>query len=186
VAAGEPTIAKGDYWTTELLRTYLRLAGPAALADLVAWLDTRSVTAPPGWLRPSFDELAGELEEVRIDGVTTHAHVDAVAAAGDAPDPPPVLLLPPRDAITLGARAFVIPDRAVAKTVFPPIGSPGTVLLGGEIAGIWRARKSGRVLRLTVTAHQPLTAAQRTKVEEQGAIVAAARGHDGKTEVTLD
>lgn len=67
-----------------------------------------------------------------------------------------------------------------------PIGSPGTVLIDGEIAGTWRARQSGRVLQLTVTVHRTLTAKQRTRVEEQGEVVAAARGHDGKTEVELD
>ncbi len=59
----------------------------------------------------------------------------------DAPRPPPVLLLPPRDAISLGSRAFLVPDRAMAKTVWRAVGSPGTVLVDGDIAGTWRARK---------------------------------------------
>ncbi|MGH3758972.1 DNA glycosylase AlkZ-like family protein [Actinophytocola sp.] len=182
---GKPAIAKGDK-TADLLRTYLRLAGPATLGDLVQWLDTRSVTAPPGWLRPSFDELAGELEEVTIDGRTLWAHRDMVAAVGEAPVPPPVLFLPPRDAIALGNRGWLVPDRAIAKSVWRPIGSPGTVLLDGDIAGTWRARMAGRVLRLTVSVGGRLTAKQRAKVEEQGEVVAVARGHDGKTEVELD
>lgn len=185
LASGRPTVAKAGT-ITELLRAYLRLAGPATLGDLVMWLDTRSVTAPPGWLRPSFDELADELEEVRVDGVTMRAHVDALTAVDDAPDPPPVLLLPPRDAIALGTRAFLVPEREIAKTVWRPIGSPGIVLLDSEIAGTWRARQAGRVLRLTVTVHRKLTAKQRSGVDEQGDVVAAARGHDGKTEVELD
>lgn len=185
MAKGKPAVARGDK-LTELLRAYVRLAGPAALGDLVMWLDTRSVTAPPGWLRPHFDELAGELAEVRVDGTTLRLHTATVAALGDAPDPPPVLLLPPRDAISLGSRGFLVPDRAMARTVWRPVGSPGTVLVDGELAGTWRARQSGRVLRLTVTAHRTLTAKQRTKIEEQGAVVAQARGHDGKTEVELD
>ncbi|MPZ82254.1 MAG: hypothetical protein GEV28_18390 [Actinophytocola sp.] len=162
--------------------------GPATLGDLVMWLDTRSVTAPPDWLRPSFDELAGELEEVRIDGVEKplHAHAEALAAMKGAPEPPPVLLLPPRDAVALGSRAFLVPDRAVAKTVWRPVGSPGVVLVDGDIVGTWRARQSGRTLRLTLTVHTKLTAKQRAEVERQGEVVAAARGHDGKTEVELD
>lgn len=185
LSPGKPTVANGTA-TTELLRTYLRLAGPANLGDVVAWLDTRAVTAPPGWLWPSFDALAGELTEVRVDGVTMRAHTDAVATIGDAPDPPPVLFLPPRDAIALGTRSFVVPDRTLAKAVWRPVGSPGTVLLDGDIAGTWRARKSGRVLRLTVAVPRTLTAKQRADVEEQGQVVAQARGHDGKTEVELD
>lgn len=188
LSPGRPTVAKGTKGeaTTELLRTYLRLAGPVRLGDVVAWLDSWSATAPPGWLRPSFDALAGELAEVRVDGVAMRAHTDAVAAIGDAPDPPPVLFLPPRDAIALGTRSFVVPDRTLAKTVWRPVGSPGTLLLGGEIAGTWRARKAGRVLRLTVAPARELTAKQRAEMAEQGQVVAQARGHDGTTEVELD
>lgn len=182
---GTPVVAEHGT-ITELLRACLRLAGPTTPADLVTWLDTRSATAPSAWLRPSLDELAGELDEVRVGDLTMHAHRDAIAAMGEAPDPPPVLLLPPRDAITLGTRAFLVPERELAKTVWRPVGSPGVVLLDGELAGTWRARRAGRVLRLTVIAYRALTAKQRSTVEEQGAIVAAARGHDGKTEVALD
>jgi hypothetical protein len=185
LAKGKPTVARGDALTA-LLRTYALLAGPATVGDLVAWLDTRSVTAPPGWLKPGFAELADELEEVRIDGTALRLHRDAVAAVRDAPRPPPVLLLPPRDAISLGSRGFLVPDRAMAKTVWRSIGSPGTVLVDGDIAGTWRARKAGKVLRLTVSVPGGLTAKQRTRIEEQGAVVAEARGHDGKTEVELD
>lgn len=188
LAPGKPTVAKGAKGraTTELLRVYLRMAGPAMLGDAVTWLDSRSATAPPGWLRPSFDALADELVEVAVDGVTLHAHRAAVAAIGDAPDPPPLLLLPARDAVALGTRSFVVPDRVLAKTIWRPVGSPGTVLLGGELAGTWRAKKSGRVLRLTVSVPRRLSAGQRTKVEEQAQVVAETRGHDGKTEVELD
>jgi winged helix DNA-binding protein len=188
LASGKPTVATGAKGkaVTELVRTYLRMAGPAKLGDAVAWLDSRSVTAPPDWLRPSFDALAGELVEVSVDGLAMRAHRDAVAAVGDAPEPPPVLLLPARDAIALGTRSFVVPDRALAKTMWRPVGSPGTVLLDGELAGTWRAKKSGRVLRLTISAPRRLTARQRTKVEEQAQVVAETREHDGKTEVEFD
>jgi hypothetical protein len=191
MAPGKPTVARGDL-TTELPRTYLRLAGPATTADVVAWLDTRAVTAPPDWLRPAFDALADELEEVRIDGVAKPLRLPAgvVAACVDAATtsqaPPPVLLLPPRDAVALGNRAFLVPDRELARTVWRAVGSPGTVLLDGDIAGTWRVRRSGRALKLTVTVRGRLTARQRAGVEEQGAVVAAARGHEGKTEVELD
>jgi hypothetical protein len=188
LAPGKPAVAKGAKGTatTDLLRTFLRLAGPATLGDVVTWLDSRSVTAPPGWLRSSFDALADELVDVTVDGLAMHAHRDAVAAIGDALEPPPVLLLPARDAIALGTRTFVVPDRALAKTMWRPVGSPGTVLLGGELAGTWRARKSGRALRLTVSVPRRLTARQRTTVDEHAQIVAETRGHDGKTEVEFD
>jgi hypothetical protein len=185
MAPGKPTVARGDK-LTELLRAYLRFAGPVQLGDVVTWLDTRSVTAPPDWLRPRFDALADELTEVRVDGLTLLAQADAVAGIGDAPAPPPVVLLPPRDAFALGHRAFLVPEREIAKTVWRPTGSPGTVLVDGDVAGTWRARKAGRVLKVAVTAHRTFTAEQRAAVEEQAGIVAAVRAHDGTTEVELD
>jgi Winged helix DNA-binding domain len=188
LAADEPTVADDDWAATELLRAHLQLAGPATLGDLVMWLDTRSVTAPPDWLKPNFDELADELEEVRVQGVkaTLWVHAEALASMSGAPEPPPALLLPPRDAYLLGNRSFLVPERAVAKAVWRPVGSPGVVVVAGEVAGVWRSRQSGRTLRLSVTAYTKLTAKQRAAVEEQGDVVAAARGHDGKTEVVWE
>jgi len=189
LAPGEPKSESDNRKAaTELLRTSLRVAGPATLGDLVMWLDTRSVTAPPDWLRPSFDELSDELVEVRAQGAPKrmYAHAEALDRMSDAPAPPAVLLLPPRDAYTLGSRAFLVPDREVAKTVWRALGSPGTVLVDGEVAGTWRAKRAGRTLHLTVSVHRKLTAAQRTAVGEQAEIVAATRGHEGKTEVELD
>jgi hypothetical protein len=170
----------------ELLRTAMRLTAPATLSDLVVWLDTRSVTAPPAWLRPAWEELSDELTEVRIDGATLFVHTEAVESMRNPPDPPPALLLPPRDALGLGSRTFLAPDRDLAKAVWRSIGSPGTVIIDGDIAGTWRARQAGRTLRLMVTAHRTLTAKQRKATEERTDLVAQSRGHAGRTEVTWE
>jgi hypothetical protein len=90
--------------------------------------------------------------------------------------------LPPRDAYLLGHRPFLAPDRALAKGVWRPIGSPGVLVVGGE----WRARKSGRTLALTVSPQGKLTAAQRKRLDEQAGMVAAARDHGGKVVVAID
>lgn len=181
-------VADDDGASVELLRQYLRLAGPATLGDLTVWLDTRSVTTPPDVLKQSFDALRDELEQVYVEGVQAPlwAHAEAVAALAGAPGPPLALMLPPRDAYVLGSRAFLVPDRAAAKAVWRSVGSPGVLVLAGEVAGVWRARQSGRTLRLTVTAHRTLTKKERAAVERQGDVVAAARGHEGRTEVVWD
>jgi hypothetical protein len=166
--------------TAALLRTAVRLAGPLTLGDLVMWLDTRSVTAPPTWLRPAWAAL-DDLVEVDIDGTTLHA--DPAALTGDAPAPPPVLLLPPRDTYLLGHRPLLVPDRTLAKELWRPLGSPGPLVVDGEPAGFWRAVKKGRTLTLTVTARQRLSARHRTALDAQAEVVAEARGHDGKVVV---
>lgn len=170
----------------EFLRTTMRLAAPAKLSDLVLRLDTRSVTAPPAWLRPAWEDLEDELTEVRVDGTPLTVHAEAVEAMRNPPDPPPALLLPPRDALGLGSRPFLAPNRDLAKDVWRALGSPGTVVIDADIAGTWRARQAGRTLRLTLTAHHKLTAKQRKATEDQAELVALSRGHTGRTEVTWE
>ncbi|MFI7674038.1 DNA glycosylase AlkZ-like family protein [Actinophytocola sp. NPDC049390] len=169
-----------DHAARELLRTVVRVAGPLTLGDLVTWLDTRSVTAPPGWLRPVWSDLVDDLVEVDVGDVTLHA--DPAVLDDDAPAPPPLLLLPPRDTYLLGHRPLLVPDRAVATELWRPLGSAGPVVVDGEPAGVWRARKSGRTLEITVTSGHTLAA---EALDAQGAVVAAARGHDGKVVVTV-
>lgn len=170
----------------ELLRTTMRLAAPAQLGDLVLRLDTRSVTAPPAWLRPAWADLADELTEVRVHGTPRTVHAESVESMRNPPDPPPALLLPPRDALGLGSRSFLAPSRELAKDVWRSVGSPGTVVVDADIAGTWRARQAGRTLRLTLTAHRTLTTRQRRAVEGQAELVALSRGHTGRTEVTWE
>jgi hypothetical protein len=177
LAPGEPAEHEDSRAAaTELLRTAVRLAGPLTLGDLVLWLATRSVTAPPDWLRPVWSDLVDEL--VAVENLYVSPEL------GDAPAPPPVRLLPPRDTYLLGHRAFLVPDRALAKEVWRPVGSPGALVVDGEVAGTWRARRSGRTLRLTVTPRRGL--AHRAELEQQAEVVAAAREHDGKVVVAVD
>ncbi|OLF19552.1 hypothetical protein BU204_01115 [Actinophytocola xanthii] len=188
LASDEPTVADaGEEAMTLLLRSFVRLAGPVAPADLAAWLDTRPVKALPVWLKPHVDELVDELVLVRIDGAEPlWAHPEAVAAEAGAPRSASARLLPPRDAYLLGNRAFLVPDRTVARTVWRALGSPGVVVVAGEVAGTWRQRASGRTLRIAVTAHRTLTARQRADVVEQGELVAGVRGRGERTEVVWE
>jgi hypothetical protein len=155
-----------------LLRTAVHLAGP--------------LTAPPGYLRPAWSDLADQLVEVEADGKTLYATREMVDALDDAPAPPPVLLLPPRDTYLLGHRPFLTLDRALEKEVWRSLGSPGALVVDGEVAGTWRARRSGRRLALTVTARRAMTGKQRETVAEQAEVVASARSHEGEVAVTIE
>lgn len=179
-----PKEAADDHAATELLHRMVRQAGPLRLGDVVMWLDTRSVTAPPDWLRPVWTDLADRLVEVTVADATLTADREMLAVLGDAPAPPSALLLPPRDPYLLGHRPFLAPDRTLAKEIWRPVGSPGALVVDGDVAGGWRARKSGRTLRLTVTSHRELTATQRKALDGQVDVVAAARANEGT--VTLE
>ena len=186
VGSGEPAVADDDGAVRDFLMTAVRLAGPLTLADLVQWLDTRSVTAPPDWLRPVWDDLSAELVEVEVDGERLYADPAALDELDDVPEAPVLLLLPPRDPYLLGHRAFLVPDRGLAKEIWRPVGSAGALVIGGEPVGVWRARKSGKTLQVTVSPQRTLTKAHRAALDGQAGVVAAARGHDGKVTVTID
>jgi hypothetical protein len=133
-----------------------------------------------------WSDLANDVTEIEVDGENLHATKAMVDAVGDAPAPPPVVLLPPRDTYLLGHRTFLAPDRALAKEVWRPIGSPGGLVVEGELAGTWRARKSGKRLQLTVTPHRTLSARHRKALDQQAEVVTSARAHDGKVAVTIN
>jgi hypothetical protein len=60
--------------------------------------------------------------------------------------------------------------------VWKTVGEPGTVLADGRIAGIWRPRKSGRRLTITVTAFDSLPGRHRTLLQDEAEQVAPLRG----------
>jgi hypothetical protein len=67
--------------------------------------------------------------------------------------------------------------------VWRVLGKPGALLVDGEIAGVWRARKSGRAkLEITITAFDAVPARVRTAAETEARRVAAARD---ATDVTV-
>jgi hypothetical protein len=79
------------------------------------------------------------------------------ALAGDGSrDVPPiegVRLLAPGDPLLLGRdREALLPDPALRKKVWVAVGGAGIVLVDGSPAALWRARKHGKRLELTVEA----------------------------------
>jgi Winged helix DNA-binding domain len=74
-------------------------------------------------------------------------------------------------------RSTLIPDRAVQRAVWRPVGSPGLVLMTGHPVATWRARQAGPRLDVVV---EPFAAGglgerQRTVIEQEAAIVALFR-----------
>jgi hypothetical protein len=64
-------------------------------------------------------------------------------------------------------RAVLVADPARAKALWPALGRPGAILVDGEIAGLWRPRKSGKHLRVQVELWASATAAVRSAITEQ-------------------
>jgi hypothetical protein len=152
--------AEGSISLAAVVKGYLRAYGPATPQQLAHWLD-----APRQWAAALFDSLAGELEQVEVDG--TRAWV----AAGDtaAPPTPPrgVRLLPYFDAYAYVVgnqpRELLYPGRAAERV----LGNFQVLLVDGVVAGVWQQRRSGRKLDITVEPLVPLTPTQRRELDEQ-------------------
>jgi hypothetical protein len=72
-------------------------------------------------------------------------------------------------------RSTLIPDRAVQRAMWRPVGSPGLVLMTGHPVATWRARQAGPRLDVVVEPFAALGERQRTAIEQEAGIVALFR-----------
>ena len=154
----------------ELLRRYLRCYGPSTRGNFAAWLGLTAADVGPWW-----DLVAEELARVDFGGTAWILIVD-IDALRSSPSAKGVRLLPPRDPYTQMRDRDTIVDRSHHRDVWKAIGEPGTVLIDGTIAGIWRPRKEGRALTLTITAFTKLSARDKKALHTEAEQIAPLRG----------
>ena len=154
-----------------------RRHGVATTAEVAAHLGTAA-----GSLKPA---LPDDLVSVLVGGVRSTARasmlddlagVDVVAAARTVrllPGSDP--FLQPRD------RAVLTPDKEHQKVLWPVIGQPGAVLAAGGVAGIWRARQTGRTLAITVIPWHRFSARERAALADEAQLVGVVRGASATT-----
>lgn len=156
----------------ELLRRYLHSYGPSTKAEFAAWVGVNISDADAWW-----ELLDGDLAEVDYGGRAWVLAQD-LELLRSAELPTGVRLLAPRDPYTqLRDRATIV-DRKYHRQIWRTVGEPGTVLVDGEIAGIWRPRKKGRKLELTVSAWRALDDGQRSAIGAEAGQVATLRGEE--------
>ncbi|MDQ4006542.1 MAG: winged helix DNA-binding domain-containing protein [Actinomycetota bacterium] len=152
----------------DVIRTYLRLLGPATHRHVADYLD-----APVKEVRARWPEDA---TEVAVDGEARWVLAADAERLAEAV-PAAVRLLGPFDLFLQAKdRLLLVHDEARAKALWPALGRPGAVLAGGEVAGLWRPRKSGDRLRVLVTPWTHVSASLRHGVEEQAERLAVIRG----------
>lgn len=161
----DPAVARA-----ELLRRYLRCYGPSRRGDFAAWAGIRASDTDPWW-----SLVEDELTPVEFRGSSWILTQD-LDALRSAPAPKGVRLLPPRDPYTQVRDREKIIDRKYHQQVWKTVGEPGTVLADGEITGIWRPRKSGRQLTITVKTFDSLPARDKTSLQDEAEQVAPLRG----------
>ncbi|AQA22942.1 hypothetical protein BTZ20_4241 [Rhodococcus sp. MTM3W5.2] len=154
-----------------LLRRYLHCYGPSTRKDFAAWVGVRAGDVDPWWTL-----LDEELTPVEFNGNRTWIHSDDLDTLRSPPEARGVRLLPPRDPYTQMRDRDTIVDQKHHREVWKTVGEPGAVLADGTIVGIWRPRKSGRTLTLTVTTFRSLGPELRKQLHEEADHVAELRG----------
>jgi hypothetical protein len=154
-----------------LLRRYLHCYGPSTRKDFAAWLGVHAGDVDPWWTT-----LEDELTPVEFDGSRAWIVTDDLDALQSPPEAHGVRLLPPSDPYTQMRDRDTIVDRKHHREVWKTVGAPGAVLADGRIAGIWRPRKSGRKLTLTVKTFRSMSIELREQLHEEADHVAQLRG----------
>jgi len=167
-----PAGRSGAQRLDDLVTGYYRLYGTGTAAEVATHLGTSAKS-----IRES---MPADLVTVAVDGTRTLASaaiVDRLAGADIEAATGLVRLLPPADPLLQPRdRAVLAPDHAAQKELWPILGSPGAVLAGGEIAGSWRTRASGRSLTVTVTPWRKLAKDERTALQSEAELVGTIRG----------
>ncbi|EME20473.1 DNA glycosylase AlkZ-like family protein [Rhodococcus triatomae] len=153
----------------DVVRGYLHFFGPSDPKAVAAYVDAPVRDVKAHW--PS------DAVEVAVDGVSR----SALAADVDALLAPPldrsVQLLGPYDPyLQLKDREILVSDPAKVKSMWPTLGRPGAIAVGGELVGEWRPRTSGRTLRVETTPWRALSKPERAEVEDRAAGLAKFRG----------
>ncbi|WP_211260807.1 winged helix DNA-binding domain-containing protein [Amycolatopsis jejuensis] len=156
---------------SHLLHQYLRFNGPATPGDAAGFVGTARNCVQETW-------PADEVTEVKVDSRRAFVPTDRLPALENPPTPSGVRLLPPFDPYTQARdKAVLVPDKARAKEVWKILGSPGAILVDGEILGVWRTKGAGKRLTFTLTEFDPLRRADRAAAEEEAERAATARGY---------
>jgi len=148
----------------ELARRYLHVFGPTTPSSFATWAGIGLVEADA-----AFDGLVRSLTPVRTPigeaWILERDEPELRAAGGPAAA---ARLLPSGDTYYLlqGAdRELLVPDARRRSELWTSRVWPGTVLVGGEIAGTWRRAQA----KVTAQPWRRLTRAERDAVEEEAA-----------------
>jgi hypothetical protein len=155
----------------ELARRFLRAYGPARPRLFAGWAGLAASHATALWNR------AGHLVRVDVDRTKAWALAEDEPELAEDPRAGGVRLLPNLDPLNAGRdRELLVPDPAVRKRIWTVLGGPGTLLVSGEVAGLWRPAKKGGQLVVTVEPLSELTPAAKEQLAAEAERIAPFRG----------
>lgn len=152
----------------DVVRGCLRLLGPQTPKQVSEFLDASAKDVAAHWPQDAVPvDVDGEARWILEDDLASLAEADATATRLLGPYD---LFLQTRD------RRLLVDDATRAKALWPVLGRPGAVLLGRDIAGLWRPRQSGGTLGLQITPWARFTKADQAAITTQAERLAAFRG----------
>jgi hypothetical protein len=155
---------------------YLAAFGPATVRDVQAWSGLTGLRAVIEALRPGLVTFRGE------DGAELFDLPDAPRPPGDTPAP--VRLVAEFDNLVLSHadRTRIISEENRGRLYTINGIFPGTVLMDGFVAGMWRLSTARGSATLTIELWEPVPKAERGTVEAEGerllAFAAPTASHD--------
>lgn len=157
----------------EVLRRYLRCYGPSTPAHYATWAGISTDQAKLNW-----QLLEAQLTEVNFENTKSwllQEDLDLLKASSPASES--VRLLPPYDPyLLLSDRTTLVPNKNLHPELWRALGNPGVVLVGGEVAGMWRPQKKGKRLLLNVTLFGPIPAYVRSQIEAEAELLTPLKG----------
>lgn len=149
----------------ELVRRYVHTYGPTNRQEFTKWLGCSTAQGQRLWAL-----IAGEATAVDAGSVLTADLPEFQKTAAPAGT---LRLLGPHDPyLDANGRDLLLPDKKLQRKVWRTVGNPGVVLLDGQIVGVWRQRKQGKQLSMTVDSFRPLTGELKHKITEQAEMYA--------------
>ena len=166
---------------TTVIERYLRSHGPATEKDIAGW-----ISGTLGFVRAALELIGDRVIREDVGGRTWLSHVDAPAAVDG---PGGVHLLPQWDEFLLGykSRDVTLPDEHVVRVVpgrnlvFQP-----TIVVDGEVAGVWKRHESRDAVVVQATPLTRLTAKALRGLEASSAAYARFLGREVELRVEGD
>jgi uncharacterized protein YcaQ len=186
---GRATYVCGDAWVPgfedraieeserRLLRRYLRAYGPATADDFAAWSGLKVTLARALWASEGT-----RIAPVSVEGLAAGVLAEDRGALerADATNAP-VRLLPFFDTFLMGhrRRGHVLEESRGAHVSRPSGWIAPTVLLDGQVAGVWSQRRDGRRLLVRIAPFRPLPPRGLAGVRAESEELARFLGVDG-------
>ena len=155
----------------ELARRFLHAYGPARPKLLADWAGLAGSHAKGLW------ERAGRLCPVDLDGARAWVLAEDEKAIVRDAEIHGARLLANRDPLNAARdRELLVKDPELRKRIWTALGGPGTVLVDGKLAGLWRPAKKGKKLVVTVEPLGKLTAAAKDELAAEAERIVPFRG----------